>query len=105
MALYDVWDALVVVNSAWIGYKVHFQMLCFSFTLSGLLLWLMCAVCFLGPGAVQPSLLSDTTGSLGNASSSLAVPAGVEGRHAGRQGDLPHVLCQGFQLVGLWSSR
>lgn len=66
------------------------------FISSGLLLWSVCAVYFLGPGAVQQSLLSDPTGPPGNASGSPAVPAGVEGRHAGCQGDLPHVLCQGL---------
>lgn len=66
------------------------------FTYSSLLLWSMCAVYFLGSGAVQQSLLSDTTGPLGHASGSPPVPAGVEGRHAGCKGDLPHVLCQGL---------
>lgn len=80
-------------------------MLCFCLTLSGILLWTMRAVHFLGPGAVQPSLLPDTARPLGHATSSPAVPAGLESRHVGSPGDLPHVLCQGLQLVGLRSSR
>lgn len=63
---------------------------------SGLLLWFVCAVYFLGPGAVQQSLLPDTTGPPGHASCSLAVPAGVAGRHAGCKGDLPYVFCPGL---------
>lgn len=66
------------------------------FSPSGLFLWTLCAVHFLGPGVVQQSLLSDTTWPLGHASSSHAVPAGLEGWHAGRKGGLPHVLCQGL---------
>lgn len=75
---------------------VYFLVLCLCCTLSGLLLWLLPAVHFLGPGAVQPSLLSDTARPPGHASSGPAVPAGVEGGHAGCQGDLPYVLCQGL---------
>ena len=67
----------------------------FVCTLSGLLLWPVCALNFLGPGAVQQSLLSDTTRPPSHASGSPAVPAGVEGGHAGCKGDMPHVLCQG----------
>lgn len=63
---------------------------------SGLLLWSVCAVDFLGPGAVQQSLLSDTTRPPGHASGGPPVPAGVEGRHAECKSDLPHVLCQGL---------
>lgn len=63
---------------------------------SGLLLWFVCAVYFLGPGAVQQSLLPDTTGPPVHASCSLAVPAGVAGRHAGCKGDLPYVFCPGL---------
>lgn len=56
----------------------------------------MCAVYFLGLGAVQPGLLSDTTGPPGDAAGGPAVPAGVEGWHAGGEGDLPHVFRQGL---------
>lgn len=75
-------------------YYIFFFYACFIY--SGVLLWLVCAVYCVGPGAVQPSLLSDKTRPPGHASSSPAVPAGVEGMHAGCQGDLPHILCQGF---------
>lgn len=71
-------------------------MLCICSTFSGLLLRSVCAVYFLGPCAVQPSLLSDPARPPGHASGRHAVPAGVEGRHAGCQSDLPHVLCQGL---------
>lgn len=82
-------------------YLIRIWVFCLPFipsvlTLSGLFLWSVCAVYFLGPGAVQQSLLSDTTGSPSHASSSSALPACVEGRHAGCKGDLPHVLCQGL---------
>lgn len=66
------------------------------FPRSGLFLWTLRTVHFVGPGAVQQSLLSDTTRPLGHASSSHAVPAGLEGWHAGRKGGLPHVFCQGL---------
>lgn len=63
---------------------------------SGLLLRFVCAVYFLGPGAVQQSMLPDTPRPPGHASCSLAVPAGVAGGHAGCKGDLPYVFCPGL---------
>lgn len=72
---------------------------------SGLLLRPVRAVCLLGPGALQQSLLSDTAGPPGHAARSLAVPAGVEGRHAGSKSDVPDVFCQSLQLVGVRSGR
>lgn len=72
---------------------------------SGLLLRPVCAGCVLGPGALQQSLLPDTAGPPGHAARSPAVPAGVEGRHAGSQSDVPDVLRQGLQLVGVRSGR
>lgn len=83
----------------------HDSHLIFFVTLSGLLLWPVRAVCFLGPGALQQGLLSDTAGPPGHAACCLAVPAGVEGRHAGGKSDLPHVFRQGLQLVGVRSGR
>lgn len=77
----------------------------FLFTFSGLLLRPVCAVYLLGPGALQPSLLSDTAGPPGYAARGLAVPAGVEGGHARSESDLPHVFCPGLQLVGVRSGR
>lgn len=62
--------------------KSNYTCLFFS-NFSGLLLWIMCAVCFVGPGAVQPSLLFDTTRTPSHASRSPAVPAGLESGHAG----------------------
>lgn len=68
----------------------------FTLPPSGLVLWSLFALHFLGPGAVQQSLLSDTTRPLGHASGSHAVPAGLESWHAGHEGGLPHALRQGF---------
>lgn len=75
---------------------LHAFSIFFFFTPSGLLLWSLSAVHLLGPGAVQQGLLSDTPRPLGHASSSHAVPAGLEDWDAGCEGGLPHVLCQGL---------
>lgn len=63
------------------------------------------AVTVLGAGAVQPGVLPYTPGAPGHAPSRPAVPAAVEGGHAGCPGGKPHVLRPLLPLVDLRSGR
>lgn len=72
---------------------------------SGAVLWPLPAVLVMGAGPLQPGMLPDPARAPGHAARRPAVPAVLEGLHAGQQDRQPGGLRTDLPLVGLRSSR